>query len=115
MTFRFKPLVLLGFTLLTVGVAAVQAHAKIGTSEEFLRDYSEGQRSWYYVGAFEALGNAVSITNQAQGACVWNWYATAPESRKTMIENTMRKYPTHTPSAVIIALLHKDCGVFNVK
>jgi hypothetical protein len=113
MTSRFKPLILI--TICLLGAITIQAHAKVDTSQEFLNNQTEGQRAWYYIGAFETLGNAVAINNPTQGTCIWNWYANDSASRRVLIENTMQKYPTHTPSAVIIALLHKDCGVFNVK
>lgn len=115
MSVRFKPLMLLVVCLLISGIPAIQAYAQNEGGGEFLQKYSEAQRAWYYIGAFEAFGHVAALQNQQAGNCVWNWYASNPETRKIQIENTIRKYPDHTPTAIMIALLRKDCGVFNSK
>jgi hypothetical protein len=108
MTFRFKPLMLLGVCWLSA--VSIQAHAQ-DTNAKFLQ-FSLSQRDWWYMGAFDALGHTVMLRNKTQGNCVYNWYFQNPESRKTLIETTMRKYPEHAPTAILIALLRKDCGDF---
>jgi hypothetical protein len=89
----------------------IQAHAENPKSSEFLK-LSEGQRTWYYMGAFDAIGHVVSLSNKNQGNCIWNWYFKNPDGQKSIIEATLRKYPDYSTTAVLIALLKKDCGNF---
>jgi hypothetical protein len=109
MTFRFKPLVLIAFCLLTT--VSIQAYADIDKNSKFMQ-HSPSQRAWYYLGAFDAIGHVVTLKNKSQGDCIYAWYFSNPEARKTLIENTLLKYPDHSPTAILIALLRKDCGDF---
>ena len=76
---------------------------------------SEGQRVWWYMGTFMSLGHLASQTNEERGDCIYNWYFDEPEKQRQIIEETMRKFPQHLPSSVILALLYKACGKFTVE
>ena len=83
-------------------------------TSDFL-DKSEADRIWWYIGAFTMLGHLVSISDKEKGNCIWNWYFKEPGRKRSLIEGTLRKYPKHAPSGVILALLFKDCGEFKVR
>ena len=81
------------------------------TNREFL-EFTEGQRHWWYSGAFDALGHAVFIENEEKGKCVWNWLFSDYDKREALLMKSFRQYPDHAPTSIILALLRRDCGVF---
>ena len=83
-------------------------------SKQFL-EKPELDRVWWYMGAFTTLGHLVSQVNETRGKCIYDWYFNDQEKRQELIEDTIRKYPKHTPSGVILALLFKNCGKFKVQ
>ena len=80
----------------------------------FLKN-DEGQRIWWYMGAFTSLGHIVSQSDPKKADCIWNWSFKEPKEKQKLLEETMRKYPDHSPSGIILALLYKDCGKFTIK
>lgn len=88
------------------------ASAEHPKSSEFLT-YSEGQREWWFSGTFETMGHVVSLKNEEQGNCIWNFYFKAPEQRRSELEAAMRQHPDHSPTAISIALVQRACGKFN--
>lgn len=100
--------------VLTFHLSATQkslAKENIYKSSQFL-EFSEGQRDWFYNGAFMAIGHVVSTQDQQQGKCVWDWYFKNTANRIPLIEGAMKSYPDHSPTAIFIGLLEKDCGKF---
>ncbi len=91
--------------------AAIFADAS--TNRHFLT-LSEGQQRWYYNGAFTALAHAATVQyNKEKSDCVWDWYFKYPERRREQLEESFKLYPDGIPSSVILALLKRDCGVFD--
>lgn len=74
-----------------------------------------GQRVWWYMGAFITLGHLVSQKDKKKADCIWNWYFKEPKKKEKVMEDTMKQYPDHSPSGIILALLFKDCGRFSVQ
>ncbi len=86
-----------------------QAYAGPPKSSEFLQ-HADGQRAWWFTGAFETLAHSMSQIDKVRSDCIADWYFKAPEQRRKELEDTMRKYPDHAPSSVVIALVQKVCG-----
>ena len=105
-----KASVIIALALLMVASAQAQ---KLKNSE-FLT-FSEGQRHWWYSGAFGALGHAIFLEDEEKGKCVWNWLFADYERREALLMKSFKQYPDHTPSSIIMALLRRDCGVFPKK
>lgn len=80
---------------------------------ERLLSFPEGKRDWFYNGAFMSIGHVVSLKNKEQGDCVWNWYFENPTEKVEVIEKVMKRFPDHSPTAIFIGLLEKDCGKFD--
>jgi hypothetical protein len=75
--------------------------------------YSEGQRHWWYTGAFSSISSVVSTQYGAKESdCVWRWYFDHVDRRKAQLMESFKAYPEHSPTSVIMALLKRDCGVF---
>ncbi len=90
------------------------AYADSLKNSDFLK-YSEGQRHWWYSGAYTVLGHVAFLEDEEKGKCVWNWLAADYENKEALLMKSFRMYPDHTPSGVVIALLRRDCGVFQKK
>ncbi len=88
--------------------------AESNNNSWFLKN-DEGQRVWWYMGAFTSLGHIVSQSDPEKADCIWNWYFKEPEKKQKLLEENMLKYPDHSPSGIILALLYKDCGKFTIK
>ncbi len=73
---------------------------------------TNGQRHWWYAGAYTLAGHVVLLEDEAKSQCVWDWFYKEPEKRKNQLEKTFVAYPDHTPTSIVIALLRKDCDVF---
>ncbi len=80
-------------------------------NSEFL-EFSEGQRHWWYSGAFMALGHVAFNKNEEKGQCVWKWLAAKYDERDALLMKSFKKFPDHTPTSIVIALLRQDCDVF---
>ena len=104
-----KPLFHLSFALICTFVLTVTVWAKPVNNDAFLH-YSEGQRTWWYLGAFEAMAHTVSIRNANQGWCIENWYSKEYKAGNQTIEKTLKQFPDHSPTSIIIALIQKQCG-----
>lgn len=79
------------------------------TNTQFLK-LSEGQQHWFLLGAFDSIGHAVSLQNEKQGYCIWEWYFNDLEKKKAVILKSMAKFPESSPTAVVIGHLDKACG-----
>lgn len=83
------------------------------TSNRSFLTYSEGQKQWFYNGAFMSLAHAATAQyGKEKSDCVWEWYFKHPERRKKQLEESFKLYPDGIPTSVILALLKRDCGVF---
>jgi hypothetical protein len=90
--------------------SAVAQAASLKNSE-FLK-FSEGQRHWWYLGAFTSLGHVAMLEDKEKGQCVLRWLFDEGENRKSRLDATLAKYPDLTPTSIVIATLRRDCGVF---
>ncbi len=104
-----KKSILLILVLLFFHSAAVQAESL--KNSDFLK-FSDGQRHWWYLGAFTSLGHVVMLEDEEKGQCVLRWLFDEGGSRKVKLEETLMKYPDHSPTSIVIATLRRDCGVF---
>jgi len=50
------------------------------------------------------------MQNKAQGRCVWEWYFDDLEAKKAKLLDSMKRFPEHTPTSIMIAHLDRDCG-----
>jgi len=87
------------------------AQAENLKNSEFL-EFTEGQQHWWYSGAYTALGHVAFLEDEEKGICVWNWLASDYKKREALLIKTFKKYPDHTPTSIVIALLRRSCGVF---
>ncbi len=88
-----------------------QAHADKLKNSEFL-EFSEGQRHWWYLGAYTALGHIALFEDEEKGQCVMKWLFEDEVKRKALLIKSFKKYPDHSPTSIVIGLLRRDCGVF---
>jgi hypothetical protein len=107
-----KASILLVFLIMVCVSSGVQA-ASLKNSD-FLK-YSEAQRHWWYLGAFTSLGHVVYLDDPEKGKCVMSWLYDKDEDRKAFLLESFRKFPDHTPTSILIAVLRKDCGAFMKK
>lgn len=104
--------------LLSICFSITTANAENREMNDFTKRFlenSEAQRTWWYMGAFTALGHLVSQTNQKQADCIYNWYFKEPEKKRKIIEEKFPKFPKFVPSSIILGLLYKDCGKFKIQ
>lgn len=99
------------FFLLLATLYSGMSQAEAIKNSEFL-NFSEGQQHWWYSGAYTALGHIAFLESEEKGQCVWKWFFTNPKSREALLTKSFKKYPDHTPTSIVIALLRRDCGVF---
>jgi hypothetical protein len=78
-------------------------------NSDFLKN-SEGERKWYYFGAFDSIGHTVALKDKEKADCIWRYYFDHVEERNVQIEESMTSYPDHAPTAIILALIEKNCG-----
>lgn len=98
--------------LLLAGVFfSAMAHADKLKNSDFLKS-TEAQRHWWYSGAYTALGHIAFLEDEEKGKCVWNWLFGDYEKKEALLMESFQKYPDHTPTSIVIALLRRDCGVF---
>ena len=99
------------FFLLTIVLFSGMSQAENLKNSEFL-ELSEGQRHWWYSGAFMALGHVAFNKNEEKGQCVWKWFFADPKKKEALLLKSFKKFPNHTPTSIVIALLRRDCNVF---
>lgn len=98
------------FALASILMAGT-AQAEGLKNREFL-ERTDAERHWYYAGAFTSIGHMVFLHDKEKAQCVWNWWPTDTAKKEALLLETFRKYPDHTPTAVILVLLKRDCGDF---
>lgn len=101
--------ILTALSIISACLAGVPANAESYTNSQLL-GFSESQRDWFYTGAFMSIGHMASIKDQAKGECVWSWYFNNRDLRVPQIETAMNKYPDHSPTAILIGMVQKECG-----
>ena len=94
-----------------LALACGPAQAASLKNSEFM-EFSEGQRHWWQLGVFAALGHVVLLEDKEKGKCVLNWMYEKDKDRKALLVKSFKQYPDHTPTSIVIALLRRDCGVF---
>ncbi|MBT3011732.1 MAG: hypothetical protein KME41_08415 [Candidatus Thiodiazotropha sp. (ex Lucina pensylvanica)] len=107
-----KKSILLILVLVFFHSAAIQAESLKNTD---ILKFSEGQRHWWYLGAFTTLGHVAFLEDEEKGKCVWNWLFADYEKKEALLMKSFKLYPDYTPSGIIIALLRRDCGAFEKK
>jgi hypothetical protein len=85
------------------------AHAGHYKNSDLLA-FSQDQRDAFYSGAFMSIGHVVSLRDEKQADCIWKWYFDQPATRIMQIEAAMKQYPDHSPTAIFLGMLQKDCG-----
>lgn len=72
--------------------------------------WPEARQTWWVLSSVTMAGHVARLRDEAKGDCIWDWYLADPEARFAAIQNTMRQYPDHLPTGIIIAWLEKHCG-----
>jgi len=85
------------------------AQADALKNSEFM-ELSEGQRHWWYAGAIESIGHMVFLHDEEKAQCIWRWLPSDPEGKKALLIKSFKKYPDHSPTSILIALLKRECG-----
>lgn len=69
----------------------------------------------FYIQASVTMAAFMTTQSQKkQSVCIDDWYFESDDIRKARndhILDVMRKYPDHHPSAIILAILDKQCGL----
>jgi hypothetical protein len=99
------------FLIATMSLFSSIAQAESLKNSDFVK-YSEGQRHWWYLGAFTSLGHLAYLEDEAKGQCVLRWLYDEGEDRTGFLLKSFKTYPDNSPTAIIIAILRKDCGAF---
>lgn len=100
------------FIAMLASIHSQSATASYITNKDFAA-FTEEQKHWWYSGTFTNLGHVAAIHDgQKMADCIWRWYFDNIDRRKAQLEKSYVKYPEHTPSAVIISLLKRDCDAF---
>lgn len=93
-------------------VASNAVYAKDFTNKDFLTLQEAHQKFWIE-GAVDVLAQVASAKANATGRCVIEWYyGDKHAARNSLILASMKKYPDAHPSAVMLALTERECGVF---
>jgi len=106
--FRRKALALATLSTIVCGAAIADDGFK---SSKFLTYSAESQKSYIASSAMMA-GLIASQNNAAQAACIDDWGTKQRDAGYADVVDAMRRFPTHHPSAVIVAVLDKASGSF---
>lgn len=114
-TFKYK----LKNFLLYAGVFLMACHGTQAAegkegfrAKHFLEMKDEQKKLWLH-GAMNAFAHMAASKDHAAGKCVHDWYFSEDINYKDgVILATMRKYPEVTPTAVLLALTEKSCGIY---
>lgn len=88
------------------------AQAEDFTNKDFLTLQEAHQKFWIQ-GAVDVLGHVAAAKSKQTGRCVLEWYyGDQYAERNSLILASIRKYPDAHPSAVMLALTERACGVF---
>lgn len=79
------------------------------TNADFLK-WPEARQTWWVLSSVTMAGHVVRLRDEVKGECIWDWYLSDPDARFAAIQDTMRQYPDHLPTGIIIAWLEKHCG-----
>lgn len=80
-------------------------------NNDFLKLENEQKKFWL-TGAIGVLVHVAAAKSKKQGQCVYDWYYTDNPKKVGLIIASMEKYPNSTPSAILLALSERSCGVF---
>ncbi|MBV1873870.1 MAG: hypothetical protein KUG80_03765 [Gammaproteobacteria bacterium] len=87
-------------------------HAEDFTNKDFLKLQETHQKFWIQ-GAVDALAQVASAKDNKTGRCIMEWYyGPKHAARNGLILASIEKYPDAHPSAVMLALTERACGVF---
>jgi hypothetical protein len=74
----------------------------------------EGQREWWYLGAFMTVSHLVALNDKDKGDCAANWYLKADKegkaAKRALIEKTLAENPQVGETTVVLSLLTQACG-----
>ena len=81
-------------------------------SKHFLELPDEHKKFWLD-GAITAFAHIAAARDKTKGECVYNWYFSEQiGERNWLILESMKKYPTATPTAVLLAITERECGAY---
>ena len=108
-----KKVTLLGSIALALITSYPQnVRADIFKNSDFLEMQEERQKFWL-TGALETLVHVAAFKNKDLGQCVNDWYFSEKMAeRNWLIMESIKKYPDHTPSAILVALTQRACGEY---
>lgn len=107
-----KALAIGSLCLVITGLYPQKVWASVFNNQDFL-DMPPLQQNLFLKGAMETLGQVAAFKNKETGQCVYDWYFSDKMSeRNWLILESMKKYPDHTPTAILIALTQRTCGVY---
>lgn len=73
------------------------------------------QQKFWLGGAMETLVHVAAFKGKKIGQCVNDWYFGDQQvKRNGLIFASMKKYPDHTPTVILLALTQKACGRYLV-
>lgn len=88
--------------------APVSADADAPTSS-FLKLTKE-QRYWWIHGAVSTTAHLVAMRDKQKGDCAAKWFLEQKEAKQALIEQTIARNPSESPTTTVLVLLTKACG-----
>ena len=101
-----------GFTVLALAVFYPQTSEAKGFNNRDFLAMPDVQKKFWLSGAIDILGHVAAIKSKSQGKCVYDWYFKDTANKNGLILASMKKYPDHSPTTVLMALAKRACGTF---
>ncbi len=93
----------------------IPAQAGEALNNQKFVELSEGQRHWYFIGAHSAISHMIGMENQEQSKCVMDWFFDDTEKKEAKLLENITRYPDHSPTTIIFAMLRRACNILPKK
>lgn len=101
-------------SLCTIVCAQAGAAEEAFKSSKFLT-YPEDSQKGYITSSAMMAGMIATQNQPGQAKCVDDWAVTKFDASYRTVVETMKLFPDHHPTAVILAVLQKACGPFKYR
>lgn len=102
------------FIFFLFGLCIPSYAADFKNSHDFL-SWKRGQQNYFFQISVMMAATIAAQVKTELGNCIVDWYSNDPKTitkRHDEILQVMKKLPNYTPSAIVLAVLHKKCGKF---
>lgn len=80
-------------------------------NKDFLKLENNEKKSWL-LASIETLWQVEALKNKKMAQCIADWYYKDVANKNGLIVSSMKKYPEHTPVAILVALTERSCGSY---